>query len=277
MTVRNPVVAGAFYAGSRDALKSEIERCFTHELGPGEVPEAATSGPRQLAALVIPHAGYVYSGPVAAHAYGELARDGGCETAILLGPNHSGYGAPVALWARGVWRTPLGDMKIDEPVAASLLGGAIEEDETGHRYEHSIEVQLPWLQYLYEDVKIVPMTMLAQDLETARAVGGAIARCQKDVLVIASTDFSHYEPHDEAARKDEALIEAIAQMNEEELYLRRQSLRATMCGYGPVMAAIVAAKAMGATTGRLLKYATSGNITGDFSSVVGYASLALSR
>lgn len=277
MSVRNPVVAGAFYGATPQALRTEIERCFTHELGPGEVPVPVESGPRKVVGLVIPHAGYVYSGPVAAHAYRELAGDGAFGTAILVGPNHSGYGAAVSVWTEGMWRTPLGEMKIDESMAASMVGGVIEADETAHRYEHSLEVQLPWLQYLYPDSKIVPVTMLSQDLETARAVGNAIGRCDGDVVVIASTDFTHYEPHETAAEKDRALMDAIVELDEENLYERRTSLRATMCGYGPVMAMMVAAKAMGARSGRLLKYATSGNVTGDFSAVVGYGSLVLER
>lgn len=277
MSIRKPVVAGAFYGASTEALRSEIERCFGHELGPGEVPAPVESGPRKLVGLVIPHAGYGYSGPVAAHAYRELARDGAFGTAILVGPNHSGYGAAVSVWTEGAWRTPLGEMKIDESMAASFPGGVIEADETAHLYEHSLEVQLPWLQYLYPDSRIVPVTMLAQELEAARAVGRAIAECDGDVVVIASTDFTHYEAHETAAEKDRALMDAIVELDEEKLYERRTSLRATMCGYGPVMAMIVAAKAMGGRKGRLLKYATSGDVTGDFSAVVGYGSLVLER
>jgi len=277
MKVRKPIVAGTFYAGTPEGLKEQIEWCYKHELGPGAVPQVNDEGPREVVALVVPHAGYIYSGPVAAHAYRELAADGVFDTAVILGPNHTGYGSPVSLWPEGVWKTPLGELEIDENLAHSLLGGMIEADETAHIYEHSVEVQLPWLQYLYGKGKIVPIAMLAQDIETARQVGKAISRCGDNIIIIASTDFTHYEPHSVAAEKDKSMIEAIINLDEAELYRRRESLNCTMCGYGPVASAIVAAKEMGAKKASLLKYATSGDMTGDFSRVVGYGSIVIKR
>lgn len=277
MKVRKPIVAGTFYAGTPGELKEQIEWCYKHELGPGAVPQVNDEGPREVVALVVPHAGYIYSGPVAAHAYRELAADGVFDTAVILGPNHTGYGSPVSLWPEGVWKTPLGELEIDENLAHSLLGGMIEADETPHIYEHSVEVQLPWLQYLYGKGKIVPIAMLAQDIETARQVGKAISRCGDNIIIIASTDFTHYEPHSVAAEKDKSMIEAIINLDEAELYRRRESLNCTMCGYGPVASAIVAAKEMGAKKASLLKYATSGDMTGDFSRVVGYGSIVIKR
>ncbi len=173
--------------------------------------------------------------------------------------------------------TPLGEIAVNEDVARRLISGVVQADETAHLYEHSIEVQLPWLQYLYGKVRIVPVTMMAQDIETAREVGGAISRCADNCIIIASTDFTHYEPHARAVEKDGAMIEAIEALDEEELYRRREALNCTMCGYGPVAAAMVAAKAMNARKSRLLKYATSGDVLGDFSSVVGYASIVIER
>ncbi|HUS04211.1 MAG TPA: MEMO1 family protein [Dehalococcoidia bacterium] len=277
MKVRKPIVAGTFYAGTPEGLKEQIEWCYKHKLGPGGVPQVNDEGPREVVALVVPHAGYIYSGPVAAHAYRELAADGVFDTAVILGPNHTGYGSPVSLWPEGVWKTPLGELEIDDNLAHSLLGGMIEADETAHIYEHSVEVQLPWLQYLYGKGKIVPIAMLAQDIETARQVGKAISRCGDNIIIIASTDFTHYEPHSVAAEKDKSMIEAIINLDEAELYRRRESLNCTMCGYGPVASAIVAAKEMGAKKASLLKYATSGDMTGDFSRVVGYGSIVIKR
>ena len=277
MKVRKPIVAGTFYAGTPEELKGQIEWCYKHELGPGAVPQVNDEGPREVVALVVPHAGYIYSGPVAAHAYKELAADGIFDTAVILGPNHTGYGSPVSLWPEGVWKTPLGELEIDENLAHSLLGGMIEADETAHIYEHSVEVQLPWLQYLYGKGKIVPIAMLAQDLETARQVGKAISNSSDNIIIIASTDFTHYEPHSVAAEKDKSMIEAIINLDEAELYRRREALNCTMCGYGPVASAIVAAKEMGAQKASLLKYATSGDMTGDFSRVVGYGSIVIKR
>jgi len=277
MKARRHAVSGMFYAGTPGELKKQIEWCYKHELGPGVVPQINNKGPRDIVALVVPHAGYIYSGPVAAHAYKELADDGIFDTAVILGPNHTGYGSPVSLWADSDWETPLGKAEVDIELAHKLLGGIIEADETAHIYEHSIEVQLPWLQYLYGEVKIVPITMMAQDLETAREVGKAISKCGDNIIIIASTDFTHYEPHSVATEKDHSMIAAIVNLDEEELYRQRESLNCTMCGYGPVASAIVAAKEMGAGGASLLKYATSGDTTGDFSRVVGYGSIVIRR
>ncbi len=277
MEVRRPAVSGMFYAGTAKELEAQIEWCFKHELGPGAIPSVNSKGPREIVAIVAPHAGYYYSGPVAAHAYGELANDGIFDTAVILGPNHTGYGHPVSLWAGAAWSTPLGEVEIDKELAQRLLGEVIQADEDAHLHEHSIEVQVPWLQYLYKQVKIVPITMLAQDIETAWVVGKAISQVGDDLVIIASTDFTHYEPHAVAREKDDSVIEAIVALDEEELYDRCKNLNCTMCGYGPVASAIVAAKEMKAKKASLLKYATSGDTGGDFSQVVGYSSIVMKR
>jgi len=274
---REPAVAGMFYAGSGPELEGQIEWCYRHELGPGSVPRLNSRGPREITAVVVPHAGYLYSGPVAAHAFKELAEEGLPDTAIILGPNHTGYGYPVSMWTGGGWNTPLGTVEVDQELTRELLGGVIGADETAHLHEHSIEVQLPWLQHLHMAVKIVPIAMLAQDLETARAVGRAISAVGGNAIIIASSDFTHYEPYAVAAQKDSSLIEAVVALDEEELYRRCERLDCTMCGYGPVASAIVATKEMKAGRASLLKYATSGDTSGDFSRVVGYASIALRR
>ncbi len=273
--IRKPAVSGMFYAGTARELKGQIEWCYKHKLGPGTIPKVNDKGPREIVAIVVPHAGYYYSGPVAAHAYKELADDGVFDTAVILGPNHTGYGYPVSLWAGAVWNTPLGEVEINEQLAQRLLGKVIKADETAHIHEHSIEVQLPWLQHLYKRVKIVPIAMLAQDLETARTVGKAISQAGDNLIIIASSDFTHYEPHSVAEEKDGSVIEAIVGLDEEELYKRCELLNCTMCGYGPVASAIVAAKEMKAKRANLLKYATSGDTSGDFSRVVGYGSIVI--
>lgn len=277
MKARRPAVSGMFYAGSAGELQEQIERCYKHELGPGAVPRVNSNGLREIVAIVSPHAGYYYSGPVAAHAYKELADDGVPDTAVILGPNHTGYGPPVSVWAGAAWNTPFGDIEINEALAQRLLGGVIEADEKAHIHEHSIEVQLPWLQHLYKSVRIVPIAMLAQDLETAQAVGKAISQSNDNLIVIASSDFTHYEPHIIAMERDGSVIDAIVDLDEGELYERCERLNCTMCGYGPVASAIVAAKAMGARRASLLKYATSGDTSGDFSRVVGYGSIVIKR
>ena len=275
--IRKPSVSGMFYAGFHLELIENIEWFYKHELWPGGLPRIAGEGPRKILSLIVPHAGYLYSGPIAAHAYKQLADDGVIETAIIIGPNHTGYGPPVSIWAKNAWSTPLGEVAVNEDLAQQLMGGIVKADETAHLYEHSIEVQLPWLQHLSGRMRIVPIPMMAQDLETARALGKTISMYAANSIIIASTDFSHYESHDITTEKDRAMIEAITNLDEGELYQRRESLNCTMCGYGPVAVAIIAARAMNARKPELLKYATSGDTTGDFSRVVGYASMVIRK
>ena len=284
MSVRPPAVAGAFYSGTEKGLRRQIEWCFRHELGPGELPEPVDRPLEKLVALVCPHAGYMYSGPVAAHAYARLAKEGKPDVVILLGPNHTGFGRSVAVYPRGAWRTPLGDVEVDERVVQAILERAAiaSDDEAAHAYEHSIEVQLPFLQYFYgSGFRIVPICMMFQDLRTSTEVGQAIAAAIKELglnaLVIASTDLTHYEPHEVAVRKDSEVIKAIEALDVSGLYRAVEELPVSMCGYGPTAAAMVAARELGATRGELLKYATSGDITGDRSAVVGYAAIAIVR
>ena len=277
MKIRRPAVSGMFYAGTVGELQEQIGWCYKHELGPGTIPQVNNEGPRKIVAMVVPHAGYYYSGPVAAHAYKELAEDGIFDTAVILGPNHTGYGDPVSVWAEGSWSTPLGEAEVDKKLAQRLLGDVVKADERAHIHEHSIEVQLPWLQYLYGKVRIVPIAMMAQDLETARIVGKSIGKVGGNLVVIASSDLTHYEPQSIAMEKDSSVIEAIIALDEEELYERCERLGCTMCGYGPVAAAIVASKEMKSEKASLLKYATSGDTSGDFSRVVGYGSIVIKR
>ena len=277
MKIRKPAVSGMFYASTAKELEEQIEWCYKHKLGPGAIPRLNSQGLREIVAIVVPHAGYYYSGPVAAHAYNELANDGIFDTAVILGPNHTGYGYPVSLWAGASWSTPLGEVEINKKLARRLLEEGIKADETAHIHEHSIEVQLPWLKHLYKKVKIVPITMMAQDIETARIVGKAIAQASDNLIIIASSDFTHYEPHSMAMEKDGSVIESIVALDEEELYERCERLNCTMCGYGPVASAIIAAKEMKAQKASLLKYATSGDTSGDFSRVVGYSSIVIKR
>lgn len=274
---RNPAVAGTFYEAEADTLKKRIEWCFHHQLGPGEIPKIGDK--RRLKAVIAPHAGYIYSGPIAAHTYHAVAADGFPETFIILCPNHTGMGSGISLMQKGEWITPLGLVKIDEELATELLESSriIDIDESAHLGEHSCEVHLPFLQYFNKDFKIVPICMWMQDPETAREVGNAITDASpgKDVLIIASTDFTHYEPAEVAYKNDQKVLEAILSLDENRMYERIYQYNVSMCGYGPVAASIVAAKGLGAESGKLLKYATSGDITGDNSSVVGYASVIL--
>jgi len=271
-----------FYAGSFQSLRSQIEKCFTHSLGPSKLPTAAKKGPRHLIGLISPHAGYMYSGPVAAHAYYNLAADGKPNVLVIFGPNHTGRGSGLALMDEGIWRTPLGDVEIDAEVAKQILHRSriIDVDDSAHLYEHSIEVQLPFLQFLYgSDFKFVPVCFLMQDLESSREVGRAVgeALSKKNAVVIASTDMTHYEPQKMAERNDRMAIDLALKMDEVQYYSAVESYNISTCGYGPTVALIAAAKMLGAKNTRLLCYKTSGDVTGDYSSVVGYASVAFSK
>ncbi|UCC34029.1 MAG: AmmeMemoRadiSam system protein B [Candidatus Bathyarchaeota archaeon] len=282
MKVRRPAVAGSWYADNSQSLRAQIENCFVHKIGPGRLPEIKERGPRDIVGLACPHAGYMFSGPVAANAYYSLAFDGRPDTVVLFGPNHYGFGSALAIMNEGVWRTPLGDVEIDSQTANQILRESqiIDVDDTAHAREHSIELQLPFLQYLCgSSFKLVPISFLMQDLESSREVGRAAARalCGKNGLVIASTDLTHYEPHERADQKDRLAIDAAIKMDEELYYSTVESQRISTCGYGPVVAAITAAKLLNAKRARLLCYKTSGDITKDFSSVVGYASISFMK
>jgi len=191
-------------------------------------------------------------------------------------------GSALATVKEGVWRTPLGDVEVDGQVADRIVQESrlVDVDDSAHAREHSIEIQLPFLQYLYgQAFKFVPICFLMQDLESSREVGKAVARVLsgKNALVIASTDMTHYEPQPAAQRKDKMAIDAILRLDETQLYSTVESRGISMCGYGPTVAAIAAAKALGAGKAQLLCYKTSGDVVGDYSSVVGYAAVSLTK
>ena len=282
MKVRRPTQAGAFYEGDANALRKQIENCFLQKFGPRELPQFNKNDDRQVVGLVCPHAGYMYSGSVAANAYFELAQDGQPDTVILLGPNHSGYGSALSLMNEGAWRTPLGDVKIDTKIANRIIQETriVDVDDLAHRFEHSIEVQLPFLQYLYgSEFKFVPICFQMQDLSSALEVGQAIAKvlAQENGVVIASSDMTHYEPQANAVSKDKAALKAVEAMDEKRFYSTIEAQNITACGYGPIAAVMTAAKGLGAKQAKLLCYKSSGDITGNYSSVVGYAALSFRR
>ncbi|MCD6573181.1 MAG: MEMO1 family protein [Thermoplasmata archaeon] len=275
--IRRPAVAGAFYPANREKLVEEIERSFVK--GFGRIPEVK-KGMGKIKGIVVPHAGYIYSGYVAAMAYGEVAENGFAEKFIIIGPNHTGYGSPVALMSHGEWETPLGRVKISED-AKKLVGGIIDDDELAHRYEHSIEVQLPFLQYL-GSFEFIPVCLAMQDYETSIEVGEILAEAE-DAIIIASTDFSHVSfskfPSEEdiernVRERDKMAIEKILALDEKGLIEVVEEENITMCGYGGVAAMLHAVKKRGAKKARLLKYATSYDIEpGTY--CVGYAAIVV--
>jgi AmmeMemoRadiSam system protein B len=282
MLVRRPTQAGNFYAGDAEALRAQIESCFRHNFGPGKLPKVDMHGPRRVIGLVCPHAGYMYSGPVAANAFYELALDGKPDTFVIMGPNHTGYGSALALMDEGVWRTPFGDLEVDSLVAHEIVRetGLVDVDELAHRFEHSVEVQLPFLQYLYgNDFKFVPICFQLQDYASAEEVGNALAEVlsERNAVIIASSDMTHYEPQANAERKDLAALEAVKAMDAKRFVSIIEERNITACGYGPIAALITAAKGLLAKEAAVLRYKTSGDITGDKSSVVGYSAVSFRK
>lgn len=276
--MRKPAVAGSFYAESFASLQRQIEDCFRHPLGPGALPGGVPSAERHTLGLVSPHAGYKYSGPVAANGFARLAEEEMPRTVVIVGPNHRGLGAEVAVGRQAAWQTPLGPVDVDLEAGEAVVAGGrwARWDDLAHGMEHSLEVQVPFLQYIYgSGFKIVPIAMLRQDVEIALDLGRAIASALKGRagLIIASSDFSHYEAQAAAARKDRLAIDAILKLDPARLEATVISQNISMCGPGPVMAMITAGKELGARKAGLLRYATSGDITGDYSEVVGYASV----
>lgn len=253
-------------------MRREVEACFNSPIGPGHLPKLE-SGPRKIVGAVVPHAGLVYSGPVAAHVYDAMARDGFPDTFVIIGPNHNGIGAGVATTGED-FETPLGVVSIDHEIT-SKLKGVICDDPIPHRFEHSIEVQLPFLQYIKPDIKIVPISMGFQDyetaVETAKAIREAIAG--KDVTVIASSDFSHYIPPEKARQLDTKVIEKILALDAKGMYGAVTSNDVTMCGYGPVMTMLLTCDGREA---KLLRYANSGDVH-PMDTVVGYAGVIVTR
>jgi len=281
-TIRRPHVASQFYEGDAEALRAQVTSCFLYSLGPKKLPQTNfLNHPRNIVGLICPHAGYMYSGPVAAHAFYELAIDGKPDTVVILGPNHAGYGSALSIMREGAWRTPLGDVEIDSAIADAILHetNLIDVDELAHRYEHSIEVQLPFLQFLYGNAfKIVPICYQLQDYDSAVEVGRGLTEALADTnsVVIASSDMTHYEPAKDAALKDNAALKAVTDMDAKGFYETVETQNITACGFMPITSLItygvgVCAKA------ELLSYHNSGDITGDHSSVVGYAAVSFKK
>ncbi|GAB6148677.1 AmmeMemoRadiSam system protein B [Stetteria hydrogenophila] len=278
--VRRPAVAGSFYPADRGELVRLIEWAFTHRLGPGEIPEASPTRVKASIGFVAPHAGYMYSGPVAAHVYHALAREGRPEAVVVAGPNHTGMGAFLSVYPGGYWETPLGEVEVDSDLVKALVERSryLEPDEDAHLYEHSVEVQVPFLQYIFKDPpKLVPIVFRDQSLEVAMDLARAVKAVQDelgvDLVFIASSDFTHYDPHDVAVKKDSAALEAIKRLDPEALYAVIEKYNVTMCGPGPVATLLYLARLHGASQAVVLKYATSGDVTGEKSWVVGYAAV----
>ena len=262
---RLPTVAGQFYPAQPQLLTRELERYLEKE-----VPQQTAVG------CVVPHAGVMYSGHVAGAVYARLELP---PSVVILGPNHHGVGAPLAIMSEGEWETPLGVVSIDAALVAALKDAcpALEDDAGAHRAEHSLEVQVPFLQLLKPDLRIVPIALGAGSYdplhELGEALASVLATASPRPLLIASTDLNHYEPESIGRVKDRKAIDAILALDPRGLYDTVRRERITMCGYGPTVAMLTAARALGAQEAELIRYATSGDVTGDRSYVVGYAGI----
>ena len=264
---REAAYAGQFYPASPSQLRSMIK---------GMVDEKAEK--EDVIGAVLPHAGYIYSGPVVGAV---LSRIKFKDTFVIMCPNHTGLGKLFSLWAEGVWKTPLGQVDVDSELAERILAESryLEKDTAAHMHEHAVEVQVPFLQYFKPDVKIVPIVLGQGSGNAYKEIGKAIARAIKaldrQAVVIASSDMTHYETQESARSKDTRAIQAMVELNEDKLLKTVQQFDITMCGYAAAVSLIAAAKELGASRAELIKYQTSGDGTGDYSSVVGYAGITI--
>lgn len=264
--VRQAAVAGSFYPGDHPAIDAELARL---------VPRRHATAAR---AVVVPHAGWMYSGSVAGETYAQVAVP---RLAILLGPNHTGLGAPGALMREGAWRYPGATIPVSRELADALLGAADEltPDDAAHLREHALEVQLPFLHRRRPDLAIVPITLGRTDPGFCRAVGEAIGRVvagwSEPVLLVDSTDLNHYEAQAVANRKDRLAIDAILALDAERLGTAVRTHDISMCGIAPTQALLWAAAALPVRAARLVRYQTSGDVSGDLTRVVGYAGIVL--
>ena len=287
MRVRRPAVSGIFYPSGKDELVESIRECFSN--GPRVSVEPKSSDERKnnkgrVTAVVSPHAAYMYSGNVAAYSYYHAYKHVEPDTIIMVGPNHYGLGSGIASMKDCYWETPLGMVRVDDGTVDGIVrySGLVDIDDYAHSRDHCLEVQLPMLQYIYDyEFTIVPIVIWMQDKGTAVELGRAIAEVSKDiigegkdVLLIASSDLTHYEPHEQAVRKDSELIDTMKDLDINRYYAVLERLNISACGYGAIASIIEACRSLGLSKGILLKYATSGDITEDRSSVVGYPSVA---
>jgi AmmeMemoRadiSam system protein B len=265
--MREPVVAGRFYPADPAALLDEIETYL--------VP---TETPLKAKAIIVPHAGYIYSGAIAGYAYGAVQLP---SLFIILGPNHTGRGAPLSLYPGGEWQTPLGRAGIDDALNEKLLQECpgLKSDRLAHQQEHSLEVQIPFLQALVPAMRFSAICVGTSDYAELEALGLAMARvvcsCPEPVMIICSSDMNHFESAKTAETKDRSAIAMMEQLDGKGLYRVVIEKQISMCGCAPAVATLKACVELGAQQGHLLKYANSGDVNGDYGSVVGYAALAI--
>jgi AmmeMemoRadiSam system protein B len=285
MTVRRPAVAGSFYPASEGELKEAVDGSYLHRLGPGRLPPLVAPGPApDLKACVCPHAGYAYSGPMAAHSFLDVSQLEAPGLVVIVGPNHYGLGSGVATYGEGEWETPLGRVRVDRDASKRIveLAGFVDVDPEAHRREHSIEVQLPFLQRIYGgSFGFLPISLAFQHKAIARDLGKGLAELLKEaaeadvsVVLIASSDLTHYEPAPQAKEKDTALLRHVERLDLDAFYTTLERRNVTACGYGAIATVMEACRLLGFERGRVNAYATSGDVTGENEAVVGYPSVS---
>jgi len=262
---RSPAVAGQFYQGTVEKLSRQVRQYINNNA----VKEHAIG-------VLSPHAGLMYSGSVAGEVYSAIEFPG---TFVLIGPNHTGLGAKVSMMASGEWEIPTGIFNIDEKLSRRITANVplISKDSQAHMFEHSLEVQLPFIAHFSGAPRIVPILVMTASLEECRLIGEGLAKSIKEAnyqtVIVASSDMSHYVPDDVARQKDKKAIDMIKALNPEGLYGVVTREKISMCGYLPATIMLFAAKALGAIEARLIKYSTSGEVSGDYDQVVGYAGM----
>ena len=268
--VREPAVAGRFYPANPERLRTDIKSYLAAGLSSGKK--------MRVMACMVPHAGYMYSGQVAGAVFSPLELPGTC---IVLGPNHTGRGHPLAIMNEGSWRTPLGEIPIDSDLAEKLIQEfpALSTDSAAHRSEHSIEVELPFLQVCRPDIKFVPIAIGTGQLILLEQLGQALAevlnKTKDRALIVASSDMNHYEDDATTRVKDHKAIDKILALDAPGLYQTVMNESISMCGFGPAVAMLTAARRLGAQKAELVQYATSADVSGDHKVAVGYAGIII--
>ena len=262
---RSPIASGSFYPGKREELESALKTLIK------DYPEK-----QKALGAISPHAGYVYYGRVMGNVFSSIEVP---DTVVILAPNHTGRGVSFSVWSEGSWHTPLGDTSIDEELVNEILNRCelLEKDKSAHQNEHSAEVILPFLQYSNPQVKIVVIVIRSGNFEdlsaVGKSIGDAITTTKPDALVVASSDMTHYESQQSADKKDKSAIAEIVALREKGLYRVVRDQDISMCGVSPVISMIVCSKERDATKAELIKYETSGEASGDYKQVVGYAGI----
>jgi MEMO1 family protein len=264
---RQPAVAGRFYPAQREALVQEVETHIDRDINKSRV-----------LGIVSPHAGFMYSGNVAGAVYSRIEIP---DTVILIGPNHTGNGEAVSIMTEGTWSMPMGDITIDQDLANAICEETViaKQDSSAHQFEHSLETQLPFLQYFKKKFQIVPICIKRINRrscqELSEGIVRALNRYDKPVLLVASSDMTHYESHDRAILKDRMAITFIENRDPYGLFETVQSEKITMCGVNPVTVMLLCSEKLGAKEAELVKYMTSGEVSGDMEKVVGYAGMII--